>query len=1368
MSIRDPNWTESDAARVLASAAWRQPEATLSFRVEPALLIADNAGFLLADPGGAFRNAFVTVNLTAGNLYHFWAETAQNMPGTPNLEIYDGAGYRLQAIDADELQPGADDADTDSLILFAPEVSGTYYLNIRYGTWPFLSGFLLEGWEDLGADFANRLRPAPSSVTLSPGTLALAEGDAGSTRYSFTLTRNGDLSQSQSVGWFVAGSGENPADAADFADPAALSGRVTFAAGQASATITIDVRGDTQIEQAESFELRLHAPSPGLGIGSGSATGIIATDDTGYRLTLSDTTVVERTDGSAALMITVTRSEGLDSVWRGSWSVGAAESGASAGAADFTGGVLPSGRIVLREGQASAFFFVPIAADTLEEGRESFTISLWSGEEQQPDQLVARATASILDAPPPGGGGGGGPAWRMWIDATSLEAREGTGAAGSFTFTLRADLQGEESFSARWLVRPASAESGASATVDAADFAAGELPGGFVRFSADSEAFTITVTFAGDGVEEANEAFRILLDPVFANATPASLTATLRDDDANVISITAPPGPVAEGSGTGTTLTFRVDRVSATTEQVVDWVASGMTAADFASGHVPSGRLTFGLGQTSKTIALELRGDAVVETTESLTITLSAPFGGVDFANRSATVAVTDDDALLSLAGDARLTEGDAGTRLLSFTLTRAGNLDQAASVQWRVAGDAALTAPVDGADFVVGVLPSGTASFAAGAASTTVTLQIAGDTRFEPDEQLLLRLFNPSPGLGLGIDTAQAIIVNDDTQVSLTTTPLHVAEGHAGTTDFAFTVTREGALDRVQGITWATVTTSGQSRPSDFVGGVMPGGSLTFGIGEASKTILIPVAGDIFLEPDEDFWVQLSAPTNGLTLGNARASARILSDDSRIGFTGVPLSVAEGQAGATRLTFTLAREGALGLSQTVDWVLEGAGLNRADAADFLGGVLPSGRVTFAPGEATATIGIDIAGDLAVEAEEGFQLLLRNPGSGVVLGTASVQGSILNDDARLRVTALEAAKAEGASGFTPFTFQITRDASTPQTQSVEWSVFAPGGRGQAGASDFRDSVLPAGRVEFLPGELAKLVTVELRGDAAVEPAESFALRLANPTGGLSIGAGSAGATILNDDSQVALTPRAATRAEGGIGATTNFLFDMTRSGVLAEGQSVDWAVVAGGDAPRANALDFIGGALPSGRITFAEGQASALISVPVAGDALAEGQEQFLVRLFTPSAGLSLGTREARGTILNDDTSVSIAAPSGPLAEGDSGSTAFTFTLSRTGRLDAAQEVSWSVSGIGSPRANAQDFAGGVLPAGRIAFAPGQASAELSVLVAGDTALEGAEQFLVRLFAPSAGLRVEVPRAIATIANDDPPALPLAASIWDI
>ncbi|MDB5446298.1 MAG: Alkaline phosphatase, partial [Phenylobacterium sp.] len=86
-------------------------------------------------------------------------------------------------------------------------------------------------------------------------------------------------------------------------------------------------------------------------------------------------------------------------------------------------------------------------------------------------------------------------------------------------------------------------------------------------------------------------------------------------------------------------------------------------------------------------------------------------------------------------------------------------------------------------------------------------------------------------------------------------------------------------------------------------------------------------------------------------------------------------------------------------------------------------------------------------------------------------------------------------------------------------------------------------------------------------------------------------------------------------------------------------------------------------------------------------------------------------------------TSLSLAATDAVKAEGNSGSTAFTFTVTRSGDLSGATTADWAVTGSGAAPADAADFSGG-LPSGHVSFAAGESSTDITANVAGDTLFE--------------------------------------------
>ncbi|MDH6099509.1 pre-peptidase C-terminal domain-containing protein [Anabaenopsis sp. FSS-46] len=227
-----------------------------------------------------------------------------------------------------------------------------------------------------------------------------------------------------------------------------------------------------------------------------------------------------------------------------------------------------------------------------------------------------------------------------------------------------------------------------------------------------------------------------------------------------------------------------------------------------------------------------------------------------------------------------------------------------------------------------------------------------------------------------------------------------------------------------------------------------------------------------------------------------------------------------------------------------------------------------------------------------------------------------------------------------------------------------------------------------------------------------------------------------------------VAPTNAVQSEGNSG-TTPFTFTVTRTGDTGT-SSANWAVTGTGDNP-ANAADF-GGTLPTGTVTFADGETSQVITVNVSGDTEVEPDETFTVTLSNPS-NATITTATATGTILNDDASLAIAPTNAIRLEGNTGTTPFTFTVTRTGETTGTSSANWEVTATGDNPANAIDF-GETLPAGTVSFIAGETSQVITVNVQGDRVFEQDETFTVTLSNPS-NATITTATATGTIRNDD-------------
>ena len=376
-------------------------------------------------------------------------------------------------------------------------------------------------------------------------------------------------------------------------------------------------------------------------------------------------------------------------------------------------------------------------------------------------------------------------------------------------------------------------------------------------------------------------------------------------------------------------------------------------------------------------------------------------------------------------------------------------------------------------------------------------------------------------------LDIADGLTLVNSGALSILRQNAFRSEGTGGTTAFTFIVNRAGSTLGTASAAWSV---SGGGVPgtvaadaADFAAGTMPSGTVLFADGQASAGVTVSVLADALGELNESFAVTLSNIQGNAQSGTASTVAAILNDDMTLAIFGISVARPEGTGTTTPFTFNLARRGSTVAGQSVQWSvagMAGSGTLPANAADFAGGVLPSGTVTFAAGEANRTLTINVLADSVGEFNERFEVTLANPSAGLVLATASAGAVIFNDDTSLAIGPPGLSRAEGNAGATLYSFTVGRSGTVTGSTSVDWTVTPGGVAGTLGvsAADFAAKALPPGGIlTFAPHERIRTLTLAIAGDTNPEFNESFTVSLSNATGGAVIVVASAAGIVFDND-----------------------------------------------------------------------------------------------------------------------------------------------------------------------------------------------------------------------------------------------------------
>lgn len=213
--------------------------------------------------------------------------------------------------------------------------------------------------------------------------------------------------------------------------------------------------------------------------------------------------------------------------------------------------------------------------------------------------------------------------------------------------------------------------------------------------------------------------------------------------------------------------------------------------------------------------------------------------------------------------------------------------------------------------------------------------------------------------------------------------------------------------------------------------------------------------------------------------------------------------TVTEGYTGTRPVTFTVMLSAASTKTVTVAYATSNG--NAVAGSDYQA---TNGTLTFAPGETSKTITVQIIGDRLGESFENFFVNLSSPTNAVISGSEGI-GTIIDDDPRISIN--DVTLKEGAANkTTTFTFTISLSAAATTNVTVNYAT--ANGTATAGT----DYVSKSGTVTFLPGEKSKQITVSVNGDKTKEANETFFVNLSSANGGIADAQGLG--TILDDDS----------------------------------------------------------------------------------------------------------------------------------------------------------------------------------------------------------------------------------------------------------
>ncbi|MEC7838641.1 MAG: Calx-beta domain-containing protein [Chlamydiota bacterium] len=903
--------------------------------------------------------------------------------------------------------------------------------------------------------------------TISISDASALEGNA----LNFTVTLSNPSDQDITVLYSTADGFINAATLADNDYTQVSNQLITFLAGSTSATATVLTTADTNFELDEQLFVNLSS-STNASILDGQGVGTIINDDGVPLISIDDVTVTE----GGTLTFTVSLSS--SSVQIVTVDYATSDGTATVIDSDYTP-ISPAQTLTFLPGITSQTISVFTTADTKFELNENLFVDLSAASNAAIADNQGEGTITDNDVQPT-------------ISISDASVAEG----GTLVFTVTLSNASYQDITVLY------STADGTATVADNDYTP-ISPAQSLTFLSGSVSETISVVTTADPKFELNEnLFVNLTTPTNATILDNQGEGTILNDEA-LPTISISDATVTEGG----TLTFTVTLSHESYQDItVDFSTSDGTATIADNDYTaisPAQTLTFLAGSTSETITVATTADTKFELNENLFVDLTNPTNAT-IADNQGEGTITDDDVQPTISiSDATVTEG--GT--LTFTVTLSNASYQDITVDYVTADGTATVADND----YTAISPVQTLTLLSGSTSETITVATTADTKFELNENLFVNLTNPTNAT-IADAQGEGTITDDDVQPTISISDATTIEG--GT--LVFTVTLSNASYQDITVNYVTADGTATIADNDYTA-ISPVQTLTFFSGSVSETISVVTIADTTFEPNEQLFVNLTAPTNATILDN-EGEGTILNDD---GIPHISISDETVVEGGT-FTFTVTLNAASTQTVTVEFSTADGTTNPATLADNDYIQVTNQLITFLPGSLSETVSVSTVGDTKFELNEQLFVNLTNATNSLIVDPQG-EGIITNDDTAPTVTVddnngVNLGLAEVLEGDPPDMNQLTFSVTLTNASYEDIVFIYDTSDGTATLADSDYTPVVGQTFTILAGDTTGLFTVDVTADNTFEPDETVNVAL-SVTGGSVTGTNSFNfqGVILNDD-----------------------------------------------------------------------------------------------------------------------------------------------------------------------------------------------------------------------------------------------------------
>ena len=680
-------------------------------------------------------------------------------------------------------------------------------------------------------------------------------------------------------------------------------------------------------------------------------------------------------------------------------------------------------------------------------------------------------------------------------------------------------------------------------------------------------------------------------------------------------------------NGVNALITIR--RIGGTTgTNTVVFSTSDATAFDGVNYHGLTNTVIFPEGEVQKTVAVPLIHDGISTPDLTVNLSLSDASGYGDQTN--AVLTILNVDSSISFSSPNYFVSRNVLTGTAQIDVVRSGTNSISSVVFATTTNGTAV--PL--ADYTPTNI---TLNFNLGESVKSVFLPILTGGSSIGDRTVFLTLTNIINASYA--DPSNAVLTihgtNQPGTFAMLSNALVVVEGN---TNLAVTVIRTNGSGGVASVQYGTIP--GSAVPG--INYVSTTGSLTFGDGETSRNITIPLLENNLVQGPVSFTVQLGS-VNGATLSTATQTVvTVLDNDAGIFFANATNNCPENQGFAN--INVLRVYNTAGTASVYYRTADGTGTNAAHAG--INYQSTTGTLSFTNGETTKSISVPLINNTNVTGDLLFGMSLSNSVGAQIISPSNTVVVIQDADAGVSFVTNNVSVLKNAG-----TAIITVVCSNPRvepvvvtTNDIPLSVnyYTLDGTAKNGI-DYQST---SGTIVFTNGIVTNTFTIPIYNNSLVNGNHTFTVVLTNVTApGQITPYRTQSVVIVDSNSGLRFSQSAYSVFENGVLANIN----VYRTGYTDSVVSVDYIVTNG------TAVSGVNFTATNGTLVFTNGDTVKSFNVPIIANSQVQPNLSVLMQLVNPTNGYLVSPSAATLTILEENGSYVIPAGAQIVSESGAG-----------------------------------------------------------------------------------------------------------------